>query len=805
MLKYTFNPKSNTKYNNVVATQSVDQPVSNKNHFDWREYLIANVDLIDQGIITKDLATNHWIMDGKKDKRELKSKTFDWKQYVAINQDLIDMGYITKASTQEHYINNGYKEGRRTVVVEFDWEFYIVYNNHLMHTGINSQSKAIKHWVEYGKTEGLIATIEPLREQYQKMLSYDYQNVYNIFNVSNKTQTIISSQSSDTMLSEDKMYYIDNRNAPVFTKLDFITNIAEKMIEFDKMILVVDFPCYGGGCSFFINSIIAQFRNRTHFLVVRCFDNKIYWYIDDLFIIQNPMDLPEASRFLDTYKNKIDKIFVNSTVGHQPAFIEKLFTMNKEMTTLLHDFTLMFNKPQLCLHEIGDDKINYKLNVHQFHRIITQHIGNLHSFGKYLEGCNNVVVSELPDYRSSDSKIVTNNAKTVIGILGDISDVKGYYALQHIFQMVEKRKDIELIVLGKAHVPRLVNQHSYHNILDFNRLLEKHKPNVLLELSLWPETFSFTLTLAMLTKLPIIYQNKFYPNTIQRRISLYQNAHPFDDVHKLSLDWIVKKKQNYLYSIKPYIYFPPFWNTYFDNKSNKQITSKVFVDKVNVVMVTSKIYVSTAPFSYIRKRSIYTKEERYNDTFDTIHSIRKYIPNSFIMLYDNSHFTNDEYQELKNVVDCFINHHNDESVNHFTNNSIHKVFGEITHTYKMLDYIRMHYKGMDIHHVFKITGRYIIDDRFKYSNYDNSDTIFKRNLDVVDRAYYFTCFYKIGRSNIDFFYEILDELYQDIQNNCYEYEEWEVLLPTLLHKRFTTIPELGITQNIAVWTDKSQI
>ena len=56
------------------------------------------------------------------------------------------------------------------------------------------------------------------------------------------------------------------------------------------------------------------------------------------------MDMHGAIRFLDTYKHKISKIFVNSTVGHSPEFIENLFTLNKKMTTLLHDFTLLFNK-----------------------------------------------------------------------------------------------------------------------------------------------------------------------------------------------------------------------------------------------------------------------------------------------------------------------------------------------------------------------------------------------------------------------------------------------------------------------------
>ena len=781
--------------------------INTGNGFDWREYLIANVDLIDGGINTQDLATEHWLETGRQRNRELKSKTFDWRQYIAINQDLINEGYITKESAQEHYINNGYIEGRRTMLVGFDWDFYIIFNNHLIQNGINTQSKAIKHWIEYGKSENLIISIEPLREQYNKMLSFDYKQIYDIFNVSSLTQVYISSNSTDMMLLDSDMHSIETRNDPIFKQLEIVSNFPGKMDEYDKFILIIDFPCYGGGCSFFINSIISQFKYNTHFLVARCFNDKIYWYIDDVYIFQNYMESSSACRFLDTYVDKINKIFVNSTMGHPPEFIEKLFTLNKEITTLLHDFTLMFNNPQLYYHDIKDDNINYKFNIHRFNRIITQHIGNLYSFGRYLEGYNNIIVSELPDYRISDKKIVTNNPKTIIGIIGDISDVKGYYALQQIFIMVEKRNDIDIVIFGKAHIQRLKNQYSYNNINEFNHLLEKYKPNVLLELSLWPETFSFTLSLAMITKLPIIYQNKYLPNTVQRRLSLYQNAYAFNDVHELLMDSIIHKKQNYFYTIKPCIYFPPFWKTYFNGeKSNNQvITSNLFVDKVNLVIITSKIYISSAPFSYIDKRSIYTKDERYNQTFDTIRSIRKHIPNNFIILFDNSQFTNDEYHELKQSVDCFINIHNDDIVNKLTNNSIHKVFGEVAQTYKIIEYLQMYYKDMKIQNLFKITGRYLIDERFNYNNYDNDKSIFKRNLVVTDRSYYFTCFYKIGKHELRFFYDILNELYQDIQMNNYEYEEWEVLLPTLLYKRFDTIDELGITQNIAVWTDNSKI
>ena len=51
----------------------------------------------------------------------------------------------------------------------------------------------------------------------------------------------------------------------------------------------------------------------------------------------------------------------------------------------------------------------------------------------------------------------------------------------------------------------------------------------------------------------------------------------------------------------------------------------------------------------------------------------------------------------------------------------------------------------------------------------------------------------------------MTELFEDIQKNHYEYEEWEVLLPTLLYKEFDTIDVLGVTQDIAVWKDRSEI
>lgn len=774
-----------------------------KKIFNWREYLIANTELIKLGINNEQMAKTHWNESGKYEKREIKSKEFDWTQYIAINQDLIEQGYITKEKAEEHYINNGFKEGRRIFLKDFNWEFYVSYNNHLVHTGINTQTRAIKHWIQYGKNENLLTCIKPIENAYNKMIECDYSNVYNIFNINNITLYDAACEN-DSTLPEDKLHYINTRNTPMFKPLHVCDNFKEKLNTYSKLLLIIDFPCYGGGCSFFINSIISKYKHKTNFLVIRNFKGNIYWYINDEYIISKYLDVDQSLYLLEEIKSKISKIFFNSIVEHDKKFIDRILCFDIEKTIITHDYSLFFKKPQLYYYEINDDQIEYKINIKTFDMVITQHIGNLHTFGKYIDNYNNVIVSALPDFKRSGKIIKNTNKIFTIGIIGDISDVKGYVIVNNLFSLIKNNPDVELVVFGKVHIKGIEKQYSYQTIEDLNGLLEIYKPNILLEVSLWPESFSFTLSLAMITKLPIIYQNKFFTCTVQRRLSLYNKAYPFNNIDDLKIDWLTSLGENQFYLINPLIYYPPFWDYYFtDDKNHLKCT--ILNKSCNVVLVTSKIYTSKTPLSYAAHRSIYTPDERFEQTLTTIKSIRDKIPKSFIVLFDNSILTDYQFQTINNLVNVFINKHNDTIINELTNNSIHKAFGEISQTWKMLEYLSSYYKNMKIKNIFKLTGRYKLNDNFNFNNYDNDDIIFKRNELVEDRAYYFTCFYKVGAGKINLYYDTLRELFDDIQKNHYEYEEWEVLLPTLLFNEFKTIKELGVTQDIAVWKDQSEI
>lgn len=99
----------------------------------------------------------------------------------------------------------------------------------------------------------------------------------------------------------------------------------------------------------------------------------------------------------------------------------------------------------------------------------------------------------------------------------------------------------------------------------------------------------------------------------------------------------------------------------------------------NIVLITSKIIVSTNVFSYISTRSIYTTETRFKQTIETIESIRKNIPNACIFLIDDSNFeTNFVYMHTKlhELCDVFINPLHDKDLHYYTNVNKYKSIAE---------------------------------------------------------------------------------------------------------------------------------
>ena len=75
----------------------------------------------------------------------------------------------------------------------------------------------------------------------------------------------------------------------------------------------------------------------------------------------------------------------------------------------------------------------------------------------------------------------------------------------------------------------------------------------------------------------------------------------------------------------------------------------------NLVIITSIINTPNKPLSYSKTRSIFTRHERFEQTKDTIQSIKKYIPNNKIILVECTDFSINENEYFKNNCDIIIN------------------------------------------------------------------------------------------------------------------------------------------------------
>lgn len=768
-------------------------------NFKWENYLTSNIDLIDDNINTKEKAIKHWLTYGKNEERQINLE-FNWEQYIAINPDVYDTGITTKDAAIEHWLQYGYKEKRLVNLPSFNWQFYIYYNIHLLNAGINTEFKAANHWFKYGKHEKILFSLDQLNYEYYKMIKFKMNiNYFDRMVKLNTKHPLFKLNNTDVItINRDQPI---KTNTPLFKKFNMIHNLS----NYSNLILIIDFPYYGGGCSTFLNYILTFFKKSVTFLIARNFNGQMFWYINDDLLISRQHEIDSNIRFLDRIKDKIQKVFINSIIGHSAVFLQKVFEINKHITAITHDYSLLFNKPQMYFHEAIQVEPNTHINIQKIDTIITQNENNLAIYGKHLNETQEIVITNLPDYVKSLQTIQTNNTKTMIGIIGNISNIKGYYVISKLIELVNKNSnELDLVIFGKMNI-NYSKKFPYGNIKELNELLQMHKPNLWFEASIWPETYSYTLSLAMITQLPILYQNKYFPSTIKNRLTNYSLSHSFDDIENINIQFIQSLKQDWFNTIEPNIYFPTFWKHYFSLASIPVSINDTLCSNVNLVIITSKIHTTNIKFNYSKVRSIYTPHERFIQTMDTIKSIRKYIPNSFIILFDNSTFLQNRYNIIHSLVNVFINTLNDDTLNYFTNNSDIKMYGEVSQTFNIIKYIQNTQKCMKISNLFKISGRYIINETFNYDQYENSDNIFKQNPKVTDRKYYYTSFYKIGASYLPKYYNIIENIYDDILQKKYEGLDWEVLLPRKLNYEFETVNNLGITQNIGVWNDKSQI
>lgn len=150
----------------------------------------------------------------------------------------------------------------------------------------------------------------------------------------------------------------------------------------------------------------------------------------------------------------------------------------------------------------------------------------------------------------------------------------------------------------------------------------------------------------------------------------------------------------------------------------------------NLVLVTSVVNTPNVGLSYSWTRSVYSREERFNQTKETIASVKRYFGcQCDILLVECSDLTDEEESYFKSHCDFVLNLWN-KTYLHNDIFGLSKALGEGTMTIEALDYILNGFDKYD--NYFKISGRYSLNDRFNLDAFNNDKIVCKLNENTTE-------------------------------------------------------------------------
>ena len=576
--------------------------------FNWETYLILNPDLNKKYTENiKNFAIKHYLNYGYYENRKYNDcvekkeipkkqeitlpnelpKDFYWENYIKLNPELHEICNKNNENIAiNHYLVAGYYENRiysydqeekdhqylsnnkPEIPKNFFWKTYLELNIDLHnYCSNNSEKFAINHYLTIGYYEN---------KKYKYEIDYEEENIFfkfsadkNINNYIIQENNTLNHKIHDYTNNTELSFFNNNPNIELTCSINYhpINNID----YLKSFIIIIDFANLGGGTGYFINSIISKYKFFKNFLIVRNHKKMIEFNINNEYVLNKMYTEQEAITFFQCNKHKINKIFLNHIKGHSYSFINSFFNLDKEISLITHDYSTIMKNTQPLYNDFKNVNLHNKnININKFHKIIIQNKNTLPIFKHFLTEEKEICISPLPDFNKSLELIKTNNTKTVIGVIGVIHEIKGKKIIDLLYNYIKTNNlDITIIVFGIIN-NSFINQITYKNINELNELLMKHKPNLLLEANLWPETWSYTLTISMLTQLPILSLKKPFVNVIEDRLSKYSKTHYYQtisDIIKLSKN----VKQDYFYTINPVIFFNSFWDNYFIDKKDKKM------------------------------------------------------------------------------------------------------------------------------------------------------------------------------------------------------------------------------------------
>lgn len=196
---------------------------------------------------------------------------------------------------------------------------------------------------------------------------------------------------------------------------------------------------------------------------------------------------------------------------------------------------------------------------------------------------------------------------------------------------------------------------------------------------------------------------------------------------------------------------------------------------MNLILISSVINITKKPLSYTTTRSVFSSEDRFDQTLKTIASLQV-IPNRYVVLIEGSKINSAIESILCESVDRFIEVYR---------NSSWRIKRRIKGYYKSIAEGTLLIEGLkyfDItqyENIYKISGRYYLTSDFDINCWLGDDTIF-----WSDGYSYSTTFYKINRKD-----------YQQYLNTLAEASQNRAMIESIFKSHF---PDVKIIEKVGV-------
>ena len=210
----------------------------------------------------------------------------------------------------------------------------------------------------------------------------------------------------------------------------------------------------------------------------------------------------------------------------------------------------------------------------------------------------------------------------------------------------------------------------------------------------------------------------------------------------------------------------------------------------DIFLISSVIQTGSNAWSYTNIRSVFTPQERFEQTLQTISSIRALKDGSRIIVCECSPLDETMEQILREKSDIYLNCYHNTEIQEACIHTNKKGYGELLQTKYALEYLDTHH--ITFKRLFKISGRYWLTSAFDTSRFSTTEYTFNEIL--PNSTCHPTVLYSVPYCLKSHFHHVINEC-----NEIYRREPigLEVILPPrCLPKQ--SISGVGVAGYVAV-------